>query len=65
MGAKKKVLHSYTDVAGQSDQVRAAVQFGIDVQALIDNLERTPAERIRRHQVALDTTMMLRNAKYL
>jgi peroxiredoxin len=42
-----------------------AVNYGVDIQALIDNLKRPVAERIRRHQIALDTFQKLRNAKKL
>ena len=40
----------------------AAAEYGIDVSALIDNVHRTPAELIRRHQIALDTAEKLRKA---
>jgi len=42
-----------------------AVDYGVDIQALIANLNRPVAERIRRHQIALDTFQKLRNAKKL
>jgi hypothetical protein len=47
-----------------ADQIRAAADYGIDVSLLIDNIKRTPAERIRRHQIALNTTNKLRKAKF-
>jgi hypothetical protein len=34
----------------------------LEVQTLLDNLKRTPAERIRRHQIALDTMKKLQKA---
>jgi hypothetical protein len=43
--------------------IRDAENFGIDVNALINNLKRTPAERIRRHRIALNTVMKFRKAK--
>ena len=46
-----------------ADQIRAAADYGIDVSLLIDNIKRTPAERIRRHQIALNTADKLRKAK--
>jgi len=49
--------------AVKTDPVRAAAEFGIDVSALIDNLKRSPEERIRRHQIALNTVEKLRRAK--
>jgi len=44
-------------------EVQAAIDYGIDIDAIIANLKRTPAERIRRHQIALNTAMKLRKAK--
>ncbi len=49
--------------AVKADPVSAAAEFGIDVSALIDNLRRSPAERIRRHQIALNSVEKLRRAK--
>ncbi len=51
--------------AVKTDPVRAAAEFGIDVSALIDNLKRSPEERIRRHQIALNTVEKLRRAKHV
>jgi hypothetical protein len=45
------------------DAVQEAIDYGIDVSALRDNLARTVAERLRRHEVALHTVEMLRKAK--
>ena len=47
----------------QLPEIQAAVDYGIDVQQLMDNLKRTPAERIRRHQMALNAVEKLRKAK--
>ena len=44
-------------------EIQAAIDYGIDVQKLMDNLKRTPAERIRRHQMALNAVEKLRKAK--
>jgi len=49
----------------QTDPIRAAIDYGIDIPMLIDNLNRTPAERVRRHQIALDTIEKLRKATHL
>ncbi|MBN2272060.1 MAG: hypothetical protein JXN61_15710 [Sedimentisphaerales bacterium] len=49
----------------QADEIQAALDHGIDVDALIDNLKRTPEERIRRHQIALNTVERLREARPL
>jgi len=47
----------------QRDVIQTAADFGIDVSMLIENTKRTPAERIRRHQIALNTAEKLRKAK--
>jgi hypothetical protein len=47
------------------DAVQEAIDYGIDVSALRDNLARTVAERLRRHQIALDRMRMLQKAKRL
>jgi len=49
--------------AVKTDPVRVAAKFGIDVSALIDNLKLSAGERIRRHQIALNTVEKLRRAK--
>ena len=46
-----------------ADQIHTAADFGIDISMLIDNLKRSPAERIRRHQIAINTAQKLRKAK--
>jgi hypothetical protein len=47
----------------QKDPIRAAAEYGVDIYMLMSNLARTPAERIRRHQIALETFWALRKAK--
>ena len=42
-----------------------ARKFGVDVAMLVDNLNRTVEERIRRHQIAANLAKELRNAKLL
>jgi len=49
----------------QTDPVQAAIDYGIDVSSLRDNLQRSVTERIRRHQIALNTAEKLRKAKRL
>lgn len=49
----------------QADEISKAIDYGIDVSMLIDNLKRTPAERIRRHQIALNTVEKLKKAKFV
>ena len=46
-----------------TDPVQAAAAYGIDVSQLRDNLALTVAQRLRRHQIALDTVEMLQKAK--
>jgi hypothetical protein len=47
----------------QKDPIRVAAEYGIDIQMLMANVNRTPAERIRRHQIALETFRALHRAK--
>lgn len=49
----------------RKDAIQAARDYGMDVSMLADNLKRTPAERIRRHQIALNTAEKLRKARGL
>jgi len=37
----------------------------LDIAMLKENLKRTPAERIRRHQIALNTIKKLRKAEQI
>lgn len=57
-------IKSFKGKKGRFDVIQAAADYGIDVSMLIDNIERTPAERIRRHQIALNITEELREAKH-
>jgi hypothetical protein len=47
----------------EQDPVREAADCGIDIAQLRDNLGLTPAERMRRHDIALNTAEMLRKAR--
>ncbi len=47
----------------ESPELAEARRNGIDLWALWANLHRTPAERLRRHQIALNTMQKLRKAK--
>ena len=47
----------------ESPDLAQARADGVDVWALWHNLQRSPAERIRRHTIALQTIHKLRNAK--
>ena len=47
----------------QAAEIQAAIDYGIDISMLKDNLKRSPSELIRRHQIALDTAKKLREAE--
>lgn len=47
----------------ESPDLAEARDYGVDLWALWHNLHRTPAERMRRHDIALQTLRQLRNAK--
>ena len=47
--------------AVKTDPVRAAAEFGIDIEALKDNLKLSVGERIRRHQIKLNA--MIKSGK--
>ena len=47
----------------QGDPIQAAIDRGIDVTMLVDNLQRTVTDRIKRHQIALNMAEKLRKAK--
>ena len=64
MAGKKQSKHLPKD-ARQADAVQAAIDYGIDVSMLIDNLSRSCTERIMRHQIALNTAEKLRKARRL
>jgi hypothetical protein len=44
------------------DPITAAAEYGIDIAMLKADLARTPAERVRRHQIALETFKKLSKA---
>jgi len=64
MAAKKTQSDSQSgkDRPGE-DPIQAAIDYGIDIELLRDNLARSYAERIRRHQIALDTMQKLMKAR--
>jgi hypothetical protein len=49
----------------QAGPIQAAIDDGIDVSMLVDNLQRSVTDRIKRHQIALNTVEKLRKAKRL
>jgi len=54
-----------SDLIERIPELAAARDYGVDVQMLYANLNRPVIERIRRHQIALDTFEKLRKAKKL
>ena len=48
-----------------SDAIREATEYGIDISMLRANLALRPAERLRRHQIALDRMRLLQKARFL
>lgn len=48
-----------------ADPTREAVESGVDLAMLRDNLALTVAQRLRRHDIALTTLEMLRKARRL
>ena len=53
------------DFLDTSEELASARDWGVDLHMLAANLNRTVAERIKRHQIALDTFQKLRNARKL
>jgi len=49
----------------QTDQIHAAIDYGIDISMLIQNIGRSYTERIIRHQIALNTVEKLRKVRHL
>jgi len=49
----------------EPDAIREAVEYGIDISLLRANLALTPAERMRRYQIALDRMRRLQKARFL
>ena len=46
----------------QTSAWKLAEEYGCDMSLLEDNLRKTPSERIKSHQRALNTALMLRKA---
>ena len=62
MAANQKKNNKPKGKSTQTDPIQAAIDYGIDVSALIDNAGRSYTERIKRHQIALNTAEKLRKA---
>jgi len=59
---KRRIRQARTE---SPDAVQQAIDYGVDIAAIRDNLALTPAERLRRHQIALDTLRRLQKARFL
>lgn len=46
-----------------NDAIKRAIDYGIDIQMLKDNLKRSATERIERHQAALNLVRLFQKAK--
>jgi len=49
------------ELVAQYPSLKAAQDYGVDVQALVDNVNRSVDERIRRHQIALNLFRQVHN----
>jgi len=65
MAAKLKKSKMQKNKSQQIDQIQAAINHGIDISMLIQNIRRGYTERIVRHQIALNTVEKLRKARNL
>ncbi|HUT30260.1 MAG TPA: hypothetical protein VMX13_10750 [Sedimentisphaerales bacterium] len=65
MAEETKQSRPGTNDGRQTDEIQAAIEYGIDVSMLVDNLARSCTERIIRHQAALNTEQKLRKARRL
>ena len=65
MSTIRKQKNQINETLQQADEVQAAINYGIDISMLIDSIKRSPTERIRRHQIALNTAQKLRKAKHI
>ncbi len=60
----RKQKNEIIETPQQAEAIQAAIDYGIDIEMLIDNIKRNPSERIRRHQIALNATEKLRKARH-
>lgn len=65
MAEKSNKNIKHVNKSRQADPIKAAADYGMDISMLADNLNRSVTERIKRHQIALDTAEKLRKAKRL
>ena len=65
MAAKSKKNRMPKSKFLRAAEIQAAIDYGIDVSMLIQNVNRSCTERIIRHQIALNTVEKLRKARRL
>ncbi len=65
MASKPKQNKLARNNGRQIDEIQAAIDYGIDVSMLIQNMARSYTERIIRHQIALNTAEKLRKARHV
>jgi len=65
MAAKSKKEKISKSKSLRAAEIQAAIDYGIDVSMLIQNINRSCTERIIRHQIALNTSEKLRKARRL
>ena len=58
-------VEKHKSASEEKDPIQAAIDNGIDVSMLAANLRGSVTDRIRRHQIALNTAEKLRKAKRL
>jgi hypothetical protein len=63
MAGIRRKQNKTKDIYQQTDEVQAAIDYGIDISVLIQNIARPCIERIMRHQFALNTVEKLRKAE--
>ena len=56
------MIAEYEKLIEKCPALKDAQRQGIDVYMLLDNLKRTPQERLERHQIALQTFGKFHNA---
>ncbi len=65
MAAKSKKNRMPKSKSLRAAEIQAAIDYGIDVSMLIQNVKRSCTERIIRHQIALNMAEKLRKARRL
>jgi hypothetical protein len=65
MKADKINIRDIEAFINESPELADARKNGVDLWALWHNLQRTPAERMRRHDMAVNLMNKLRKAKTL